>query len=1268
MITAMDQRKTTPAQGKGKRNTPASTKGSTGSKAKQKSMFDFFTKATTPVQRAPRSSEEVLQVVESGAGDAGETNIVKTSMAVTNSTTPTCKSLDTASSTASVGADICSVEKLVAPVCISNTIADAHSTPRVRIFPVQKESTGKRIRKRISYAINDSDEDSESDTIHATKRKARVIVESDNDGDDYVPMNVDSDEIDHLDDEEYIEVEEDHVPGTTKLRPTPTHAKMDKFSRQTATPGISTPRTPFPSLSSQFGSLKRTTPTSAHVTSSAKKIRSTCATPTSVTPKSGGGEGSGKNAQRYHFLTDIMDKNKRRPGEPGYDKNTLHIPMKFMDNFTNFERQYWEIKSENWDTLVFFKKGKFYELYEKDADIGLAEFDLKMTDRVNMKMVGVPEKTFVNWASKFIGLGYKVARVDEEESNLEKNMREKKEKSTSSKKSIIHRSLSYILTAGTLTGDMVVGDAATFIMAVKETYTLDGASYGIVFCDASTGEFSLVNFKDDLSRTLFETLVVQIRPREIVLEKGKYSDETKRVIRNSLISPIINQTEPKSQFWTAEETINQIRYSNYFETDVNVDKEEAKCSQNGSKAYLFDKHWPSTLQQWIDRDLTMSALGGLVYYLGTLRLDKQLLSHGHFTAYDPMREGQSLLMDGQTLKNLEILENSAGAGKDGTLFHLLNHCKTPFGTRMLSRWVCHPLRAKKAIEERFDAIDDIQAFDEVREFDLNGIPDLERHLARIHSGTLPLVQFVNTLKTFRRLFNAVVDLIGMGDPVDSVVTQCKSPLLRRLLTVGEGFPDLHDALTFFETSFDHDEAVRAENIVPNEGVDAEYDQAKSEVDEIELQLSRHLNDIRAQFKNGKIDYKDIGNEKYQLEIPVKLKVPKDFILKSQTKAVRRYWTPLIENLHLPLAESRATFNRVRKEVYGRTLAHFDSYSDLWARAVSCISEFDCLRSLHTCSFAIGEPRCRPTLLESDETISPVLDLTSMRHPTISHRLSDGYVPNDTRLGRRPDMYEAMSKSGSEHESEGDRAPIMLLTGPNMGGKSTLLRQTCMAVVLAQLGCYLPAEKCTMTLTDRIFTRIGANDNILAGQSTFMVELKETSNILKHATKNSLVILDELGRGTSTFDGYAIAYAVLRHLISRVGCRAMFATHYHMLCEEFRRDRRVINMHMSCLVDEAKRDVTFLYQLALGVCSKSYGMNVASMAGVPSSVVDRAEEKAKAMEETGGYKRMTDLTTKAAQKTDIHISRQSNVDKKLLALLHGLNSGDEMKILEVWKSL
>jgi len=212
----------------------------------------------------------------------------------------------------------------------------------------------------------------------------------------------------------------------------------------------------------------------------------------------------------------------------------------------------------------------------------------------------------------------------------------------------------------------------------------------------------------------------------------------------------------------------------------------------------------------------------------------------------------------------------------------------------------------------------------------------------------------------------------------------------------------------------------------------------------------------------------------------------------------------------------------------------------------------------------------------------------MRHPCVTLSNSRAFVPNDTLID--------------------PSQTLLLVTGPNMGGKSTLLRQTCVAVILAQVGCYVPAQAMTLTPVDRIFTRIGASDRILEGKSTFYVEMEETKNVIQFATFKSLAIVDELGRGTSTFDGYAIAHAVLKYLVGRLGCRALFSTHYHMLLDEFRGAPGVESYHMACRANEAKDEVMFLYRFERGECPLSFGINVARMAGIPKEVLERAKKK------------------------------------------------------------
>jgi DNA mismatch repair protein MSH6 len=295
-----------------------------------------------------------------------------------------------------------------------------------------------------------------------------------------------------------------------------------------------------------------------------------------------------------------------------------------------------------------------------------------------------------------------------------------------------------------------------------------------------------------------------------------------------------------------------------------------------------------------------------------------------------------------------------------------------------------------------------------------------------------------------------------------------------------------------------------------------------------------------------------------------------------------------------------------KEVLRRLFHSFDSHRAAWHAAVSCASILDCLFSLARWSYyGDGGKMSRPVIVD-ELSIKPFLHLKAARHPCISPSLLGGgsaFVPNDVQLGEDP----AEAKSAAA-----DNPSIVLLTGPNMGGKSTWMRMAAVCSIFAQLGCYVPAASCRMTPVDRVFTRVGASDRLLAGQSTFFVELAETSTILACATPSSLVILDELGRGTSTFDGCAIAFAVVKHLAIDVpGARVMFATHYHTLTADFADSAEVALGHMKCHVEKAAdgaTNVTFLYTFAPGACPKSHGLNVARIANLPASVITRADEK------------------------------------------------------------
>lgn len=325
-------------------------------------------------------------------------------------------------------------------------------------------------------------------------------------------------------------------------------------------------------------------------------------------------------------------------------------------------------------------------------------------------------------------------------------------------------------------------------------------------------------------------------------------------------------------------------------------------------------------------------------------------------------------------------------------------------------------------------------------------------------------------------------------------------------------------------------------------------------------------------------------------------IPKDWSQVSATQKVKRWYSPEGKKLVRQLLEQQETHAQIVKEVAGRFYQRFDEHYKEWLAAVKIIAQLDCLISLAKASSSLGQPSCRPEFVDSERG---VMEFTELRHPCMIPTVGD-FIPNDIHLG-------------------GDQANITLLTGANAAGKSTVLRMTCIAAIMAQIGCYVPAESARLTPVDRIMSRLGANDNIFAAQSTFFVELSETKKILSEATPRSLVILDELGRGTSSYDGVAVAQAVLHHVATHIGCIGFFATHYHSLASEFADHPEIVPRRMKIDVDDENRNITFLYKLEEGVAEGSFGMHCAAMCGINKRVIDRAEVAAKEFEHTSRLK-------------------------------------------------
>ncbi|KAA1083414.1 DNA mismatch repair protein msh6 [Puccinia graminis f. sp. tritici] len=864
----------------------------------------------------------------------------------------------------------------------------------------------------------------------------------------------------------------------------------------------------------------------------------------------------------WAFLRDIKDADGNPMGSPEYDPRTLFISKKDWASMTPFEVQFWEIKRNHFDTVLFFQKGKFAELYEGDALIGHQEFDLKITKRVKMSMVGVPETSVDFWIAKFLAKGYKVGKVDQCETALGAEMRNKGSLPTSkyakpppqqkgSGKEIVRRELRSVVTSGTIVdGNILTDDSATCLLAIKESTNSDLPVFGVIIMDAATAEFNLTHFEDSANRTHLETIMSRFKPKEILHEKSGLSPATLRVLRNTASSDCT---------WTA------LKSDEFLEPDECVCRLTELFQESGGQI-------PQVFQSFNNKLETMQALGGLLWYLKQLNLDKDLLTCKNVKEMDAFRCSRTMHLDGKTISDLELLQSDGS--EESRLLKLLNRCVTSFGKRLFRHWLCSPLQDGDAIRARLDAVDFLMnnpSFEE-KFSTLSGLPDLERLISRVHAGACTVPNFLKVLKAFEKICSTIQELRQLIDETPAM-------LLKELM---DALPDTDKLLQNLEDMFTLNDDRR--ELLPLEGKDESYDMALEEEREAEKALKAELKAAKKLLKTDDVVYKDIGiKDIYQIQVSAKVKAPSTWTKMSGTKDCARYYSPQSAQLVKKLKQAREKKSCALKDFHLKVFLAFDENYLIWLQVVKSVAQLDCVLSLAKASIGLGETTCRPKIVDSDEAM---VKFVTLRHPCTVGRDDSDFISNDVSVG-------------------GDECRMILLTGPNMAGKSTLLRMTCVATILAQIGCYVPAESAVISPVDRICTRMGASDHIFAHASTFKVEMDDARKILKEATSKSLVILDELGRGTSTFDGHAIAFAVLHRLATHSNCLGFFATHYSALTEDFRAHANIATKYMLTNVDEVTREVVFLYKLSSGVSPRSYGPHVAKMAGIPSKIVQRA---------------------------------------------------------------
>lgn len=1051
-------------------------------------------------------------------------------------------------------------------------------------------SPGRRkARRNVSY-VEDSDDDDDFEVSFSKQKKTkkRKFVPSD-DEDDYVPNKAHDSEEEEEDDDDEIDNEADTSVVKKELEDDGKYIdENDDDDDEDILELSKVGKNSSPKLS-KFSAVNNSTPSKQPI----KKVKISPKPSPKPSPfgKPKHSKFTKENEERYQWLVNERDASGRSPNDPEYDPRTLYIPSAAWSKFTPFEKQYWEIKSKMWDCIVFFKKGKFFELYEKDAMLANSLFDLKIAGggRANMQLAGIPEMSFDYWATQFIQHGYKVAKVDQRESMLAKEMRE-------GNKGIVQRELQYVLTSGTLTDSgMLVSDLSTFCLAIKEepgnyydlengvleSSQLENKLFGVAFIDTATGEIELLEFEDDSECTKLDTLMSQVKPKEVIMEKNNLCNLAHKIVKfNSSPEAIFNYLKPQEEFYDFEKTFDLLTSSDpeYF---TSMDK------------------WPKVLSKYYEKGkkVGFSAFGGLLSYLRWLKLDESMISMGNIKEYNPIKSQTSLVLDGITLQNLEIFSNSFDGTDRGTLFKLVNKAITPMGKRMMKKWVMHPLLQKNDIEERLDSVDQLTSDADLREVleqKFSGLPDLERLLARIHSKTLKIKDFNKVIEGFE----TVVELLEILQSFE-----LKGSLDRFLTQVPT---TLRQAVENWCNAFDRERALGEGIIIPHRGVEPDFDVSLERIKDLEAQLNNILSGYKRQFKCPNIRFKDSGKEIYTIEVPMAFTkhIPSDWTQMGANKSTKRYYSSEVSRLARLMAEAREMHKTLEEDLKNRLYKKFDAdYTTTWMPTIFALSNIDCLLSLARTSESLGFPCCRPKFVdevdpETGNKLNGFVKFKELRHPcfNMGSSAAKDFIPNDISLGS-------------------ESPQLALLTGANAAGKSTVLRMTCVAVIMAQLGCYVPCESAELSPIDRIMTRLGANDNIMQGKSTFFVELSETKKILDMATNRSLLVLDELGRGGSSSDGFAIAESVLHHVATHIQSLGFFATHYGTLGLSFRNHPQVKPLKMSILVEEKSRNVTFLYKLAEGQSEGSFGMHVASMCGIPSEIVDNAQVAADTLEHT-----------------------------------------------------
>jgi len=823
-----------------------------------------------------------------------------------------------------------------------------------------------------------------------------------------------------------------------------------------------------------------------------------------------------------------------------------------MSKITPAIEQFLRTKADHPDCIVFFRMGDFYEMFFEDAKLASKELGIALTTRgrhrgEDVPLCGVPYHAADEYISVLLGKGFKVAICEQiEDPKLAKG--------------IVKRAVTRVITPGTVLDPQSLGKIFHSILAAMVS---DAAGrFGLAQVDFSTGEFKCTELAG--VNALFDELG-RIEPRELVVPESLFGEpEFKRGWEEYLNAlgevPLVNK-EDESEF---EFEHNYKRLCSHFgvESLFGFGLDQSREAVRASGALL------GYLEQTQLREQTPSVeVGGGE----PARLEEPL---SHITDLRYYTTQEYMVLDEATKRNLELVKTLREGKERGSLFNLINLCVTPMGSRTLLDWLNYPLMDVVKINQRLDAVA-LSKDEHALRLDLrnlmNRISDLERLASRVSMKSANARDLAG-IKQSLKVLPAIKELIA------GLAPELFQGIHSRLDPLAELADLLESAIS------DEAPLVLHEGRLIKKGFNAELDELTALQRDARAYLARIEASEREKTKipSLKIGYNRVFGYYIEITKPHLHLAPEYFQRRQTLVNAERFITPELKELEAKILTAEDRIIELNYELFCRVREEVSKRSQEIRKNAREIGNLDSIVALGELAARRGYNR--PELDQGD-----IIEIKAGRHPVIEAlRPSEQFIPNDCYLDSK------------DHQ-------ILIITGPNMAGKSTVLRQVGLIALLAQIGSFVPAESAKISLVDRIFTRVGASDVLARGLSTFMVEMIETAQILRYATPRSLVLLDEIGRGTSTFDGLSIAWAVVEYLHDQPEHQAktLFATHFHELVDLEQQNPRVKNYHIA--VKEWQGEVIFIRKLLRGGTSRSYGIQVARLSGIPQSVIERAKE-------------------------------------------------------------